>query len=108
MSAASEIMVIAERVIRYRTDDPASPEAEMRVRLHRPELDAATGAWRCAYEIDAPYAFRSAAHGHDAVQALVLALTKIGIDLAHPPEALRGRLIEEEPGFGFPRQDGST
>lgn len=68
-----------------------------------PELEGS--AWRCAYEIGWPDGSRaSAAYGVDAVQALELAMQKIGIELYMSDAHEAGALVWERPGggYGFP------
>lgn len=76
---------------------------EVFVRIFAPVADGT--AWRCDYEIDWPVAPRnSAAYGVDSVQALGLALQKIGIDLYMSEAHKAGTLMWEAPGkgYGFP------
>ncbi len=71
-------------------------------------LDApapADRSWSCSYEIDWPEGpRRSNAHGADALQALVLALQKIGTELYTSVHHRSGALSGSSPvgGYGFP------
>ena len=71
-------------------------------------IEAPVGAgrdWRCSYEIGWPSgARRKQANGVDAIQALHLALQRIGTDLYTSNEHAEGRLRWETPGggYGFP------
>jgi hypothetical protein len=93
-------MVIATRHLKLRL---AAKEADISVRIFSPEAD--NGGWRCAYEIDWPDGKRSsAAGGVDSVQALFLALQKIGIEIYTSDYHREGQLIwfEANRGYGFP------
>lgn len=86
MPTIDPAQLIAERRLSLRGEDGS--ECEILVRLGRPERDATPGgAWRCPMEIlgwpggD----LRRYAHGEDSLQALVLALELVHVDLAHPP-----------------------
>jgi hypothetical protein len=61
--------------------------------------------WSCAYEIDWPAGLqRKLASGVDALQAMHLALQRIGTDLYTSNEHLEGRLRWKKvgDGYGFP------
>lgn len=93
-------MPIAERVLTFR-DGPGA--VAVTVRIFRPETDGVD--WTCRYEIDWPDGRRvSAAAGFDSVQALHLALQKIGIDLYMSRYHATGSLSWGPPGsgYGFP------
>lgn len=93
-------MIIATRNLKIRN---RGINANVSVNLFIPEF--ADGAWVCRYEIDWPEgARRSFAAGIDAMQALYLALQKIGIDLYMSSHHAAGHLIWNEPndGYGFP------
>ncbi len=62
-------------------------------------------SWSCTYEIAWPEGpRRSAAHGADALQALVLALEKIGAEIYTSAHHRSGALSGSSPGggYGFP------
>ena len=71
-------------------------------------IEAPSGSgrdWHCSYEIGWPSgAHRKQAGGVDAVQAVCLALQRIGTDLYTSNEHLEGRLRWEKAGdgYGFP------
>lgn len=93
-------MIIAERVL-------SVSEADMKrrvvVRLFAPIQQ--TGDWACRYEIDWPEGrWTGSVAGIDAVQALHLALQKVGLDLYLSSHHQARRLSWDEPGrgYGFP------
>jgi hypothetical protein len=72
---------------------------EVEVRLFMPEKD--DQAWICRYEIDWPTRVkRSFAAGVDGIQAILLALHKIGISLYASEYHKNGKLIWQDPGHG--------
>jgi uncharacterized protein DUF6968 len=80
-----------------------SGEVEVPVRLFQPEEDGA--AWICRYEIEWPSEKRSRyAAGVDSIQALMLALQLIGIEIYtsryHRSRSLKW--LEKYQGYGFP------
>jgi Domain of unknown function (DUF6968) len=95
--------MIASRVLKCKTDNGL---VDVPVRLYAPEQ--VDGAWRCLYEIAWPDGtWSSVGWGVDAVQALLLALQKIGVELYTSEYHERGELYWTEPGqgFGFPVVD---
>jgi hypothetical protein len=93
-------MLIADR--RLIVSGP-SGDTEVPVRLFKPEAD--DGMWVCRYEIDWPdRKWSSFAGGVDSVQALVLALYKIGIEIYTSSHHKSGSLkwFEKYQGYGFP------
>lgn len=74
---------LAEREFELR--DASGVVRAVVVRIGRPEK-VEPGFWTCAYEIagarGAGVVDESAAHGEDGMQALILALQKVGEDLA--------------------------
>lgn len=93
-------MIIATRTLTLR--DPKG-EVRIPIRIQTPRPDGA--AWMCGYEIEWPHGtWKSAAAGVDAVQALVLALQKIGTELYASEYHRSGRLMWGNPtqGYGFP------
>lgn len=93
-------MPVAERILHVETDHGRQPVA---IRVFQP-LDTGFD-WVCRYEIDWPEGTRqSSAHGVDGIQALHLALQKIGIDLYVSEAHKAGRLVWErwKGGYGFP------
>jgi hypothetical protein len=93
-------MVMAER--RLIIGDLAG-DKEVVIRLYQPE--AKDGTWSCRFEIDWPNQRRlSRAGGVDSMQALVLALQAIGIEIYSSSYHKSGLLKWYEPtrGYGFP------
>ncbi len=93
-------MLIAQR--RLVVSSP-SGDQDVPVRLFRPEQN--DGAWICRYEIDWPNEKWSRfAAGADSVQALILALQKIGIEIYTSSYHQSGSLrwLERQSGYGFP------
>ena len=93
-------MLIATRLLKLRT-----PEAEIDIPINifAPEED--DRAWKCSYEIHWPEGKRtSAAWGFDSVQAILLALQKIGTDIYVSGYHKSGNLMWDKPGngYGFP------
>lgn len=91
-------MVIGVRVLTIRAPDGDVP---VPVRLRAPEY--AGGHWICRYTIDWPEQPRdSFGAGADALQALHMAMQKIGLHVSAAHKA--GVLIWENPGdgYGFP------
>jgi hypothetical protein len=94
-------MIIAERELTLRSLHRM--DRKVAVRLHAPAR--AGGDWSCRYEIDWPEGPRSAAaHGMDAMQALILALQCIGSELYASKHHASGALGLESwtSGYGFP------
>lgn len=92
--------MFALRTLKCRT---ATGLADVLVKLYTPEQD--DRAWRCPYEIAWPHGvWASAGWGVDAVQAVLLTLQKIGIELYSSEYHERGELYWEQPGqgYGFP------
>lgn len=83
---------IAERELEYR-EKPDGPILKAIVRVGRPyfeaplpeEADSNSGSWVCPFEIivEGKDVRSSQAYGMDAVQALQLAMVKVGLDLQH-------------------------
>src|ERR1700761_2341873 len=97
-------MMIAERTLKL---DVGGRDIDMPVRIYLPVGNA--GHWQCEYEIGWPNApRRSAAHGIDAVQALLLALQRIGAELYTSDSHRSGKLKFERHGngYGFPLASG--
>jgi hypothetical protein len=93
-------MIIATRILRLIGDDG---DIEVPVTIHMPVED--DRAWRCDVEIGWPrLRFADRVLGVDAVQALQLAMLRIGIQLEASQYHRAGLLIFEEdhPGYGFP------
>jgi hypothetical protein len=81
----------------------ANEEIDVQVRLYMPEQD--DQAWICKYEIGWPTGEkRSVARGVDAIQAILLALYKIGIEIYTSDYHKAGQLIwlAKGRGYGFP------
>ena len=80
-----------------------SGDTEVPVRLFQPEND--DGMWTCRYEIDWPSEKWSRfAAGADSIQALILALQKIGAEIYTSSYHRSGSLrwLERQRGYGFP------
>lgn len=93
-------MVIANRVLRLRL---GSNDIDVPIRIYAPEANGVD--WTCRYEIDWPEgAKKSYAAGVDAVQALHLALQKIGADIYTSKHHELKALSWARPGggYGFP------
>ena len=93
-------MIIAARNLMSRS---SLDERQIDVSIYAPEL--VDGTWICRYKIDWPTQKReSFAAGVDSVQALCLALQKIGMELYVIPYHLSGDLRWEKfgDGYGFP------
>lgn len=91
--------------IAYRrlTTSSASGEIDVPVRLFKPE--ESDGAWICRYEIEWPDQKHSGfAAGVDPIQALFLALQRIGVELYtsthHETGSLKWSMSAK--GYGFP------
>ncbi|WP_106337556.1 DUF6968 family protein [Alsobacter soli] len=86
-----------------------SPQGEraIEIAIHQPEPD--DRCWTCAYSIGWPDRTRkSQAYGLDALQALVMALQKIGSEIYTSDHHRSGSLRAEgdERGYGFPVPQG--
>lgn len=98
---ASTPMMIGTRVLRLREADR---EVKVPVRLFAPEKGDG-GGWFCRYQIgwpEEPHDY--AGWGADAVQAILLTLEMIGIEIYVSEYHKSGRLMWEAPGkgYGFP------
>lgn len=95
---------LAERELELR--DASGVVRAVVVRIGRPEKTE-QGFWTCAYQIagatGAGVVDESAAHGEDGMQALILALQKIGEDLAHIGRTRGSLTWLGEAELGFPR-----
>jgi hypothetical protein len=92
------LQMIAFRVLKLRHKTQL---IDVPVRLFAPVRDEE--AWCCRYEIGWPFSPReSAAFGVDSVQALALALQKIGFDLYTSEAHKTGALMWEATGFPYP------
>lgn len=92
--------MIAFRILKLRHKTQLT---DIPVRLFAPVQDGE--AWCCRYEICWPVSPReSAAYGADSMQALALALQKIGFDLYTSEAHKTGALMWEAAGrgYGFP------
>lgn len=79
--------IIASRVL----DVDGKPQ--FHIRIGRPKLSREGGSWFCAYDITGPLTKRKGRFGGaDSMQALVLALSCIAVDLELCAEHLEGRL----------------
>jgi hypothetical protein len=81
----------------------SSGDREVPVRLFRSEQN--DGAWICRYAIDWPSEKWSRfAAGADSIQALILALQKIGAEIYTSSYHRSGSLrwLERQRGYGFP------
>jgi hypothetical protein len=93
-------MIIAHRSLKLRQ---RSTDIDVPVRIYAPE--SKDGDWTCHYEIGWPEGTReSYAGGIDAIQALHLALQKIGTEIytSTHHEAKTLRWEKSGDGYGFP------
>jgi uncharacterized protein DUF6968 len=93
-------MIVAQRVPKFHIGDR---EVDVPVRIHLP-VDK-NDHWQCDYEIDWPAALRkSAARGIDSLQALLMAMHKIGVEIYNSDAHRSGKLRLDRPGggYGFP------
>ena len=92
-------MIIAERFIRMKS---AAAEIIVPVRIHQPL--PSKRAWICTFDIGWPEGVDvSHAMGDDAVQALKLAMEKIGVQLYASRHHKSGMLAwAQGGGYGFP------
>ena len=93
-------MLIAQRLLIISSP---SGDIEVPVRLFQPEED--DGMWICPYEIDWPSERRAYfAAGVDGMQALILALRTISVEIYTSEYHEAGTLTWFEPGrgYGFP------
>ena len=91
--------VIASRVMEV------DGKPQFHVRIGRPKLAPEGDCWFCAYEITGPLTKRKGRFGgEDAMQALVLALYCISVDIEICAENAQGRLSwgGDTKDFGFP------
>lgn len=80
-------------------------EPRIQIQLGRPRLAPDPSCWFCPYEIvDTSKARRSYAYGEDAMQALVLTLYKISVEIETCEYNEQGRLswLGDFKDFGFP------
>lgn len=82
---------------------PDGSEFRIPIDIHLPVQEAS--CWTCQYDVGWPEGlriFRSS--GHDALQALVLALQMIGAEIYSSTYHAEGRLraYDSELGYGFP------
>jgi hypothetical protein len=92
--------MIASRILKCRIGPDI---VDVAIRLYPPE--DLGDAWRCPYHIDWPHGtWSSSGYGIDAVQAMLLALQKIGTEVYLSEYHETGSLFWLEPGdgFGFP------
>jgi hypothetical protein len=92
-------MLIAKRILHLNSFDKPSIE----VCLYAPQEQ--DGAFFCRYTIGWPNGIvESAGWGVDAIQAILLTLQKIGVDVYMSDAHANGSLIWREPdkGYGFP------
>jgi len=93
-------MIVASRSLKLRQ---AEREADVGVRIFAPRPDQSH--WSCEYEIDWPEGVRKgAAHGHDSVQPLHLALNTVGAELYTSDYHKTGVLSSNDSwkGYRFP------
>jgi hypothetical protein len=93
-------MILAVRRLKLLGDNGQS---EVPVSLFASEESA--GVWSCRYQIGWPESTReNLAYGVDAIQAMILALQKVGIELYTSDAHKSGRLVWHNPGegYGFP------
>lgn len=93
-------MVVASRSLKLRRGER---DIDIAIRVFSPRLDG--DHWSCRYEIDWPEGTRKGvAHGHDSVQALLLALNIVGSELYTSDYHKAGSLRSADAwkGYGFP------
>ena len=93
-------MLIAVRMLKVRT---AAGDTDLEIRLFKPIEER--GMWVCRYEIDWPEGSKKNwGAGADGIQALLLALQKIGIELYTSAYHENGELSwgPQGKGYGFP------
>lgn len=93
-------MKMASRTLKLR--GPQS-DADIQISVFAPERDG--NSWTCRYEIDWPGEKQSSsASGFDSMQALLLALQKIGIEIYCSDYHKSGNLFwdNDRKGYGFP------
>jgi hypothetical protein len=93
-------VIIATRTLKFRN---GSGDVEIRIDIFSPERDG--NAWKCSYEIGWPHGkWSSYAAGLDSVQAILLALHKIGVEIYFSDYHETGKLFWCAPGtgYGFP------
>lgn len=96
--------MIASRTLRVRIEDG---EVDLPVRIHAPR--ESEGAWACRTEIDWPGGTQAVdAYGHDAIQALYLALQMVGVHLYTSDYHADGDISfpGQGKGYGFPVPQG--
>jgi len=94
-------MIIASRSLQLQTSNGI---VEIPIHIHSP-LQTKQGSWICHYEIGWPDGKWSMdAAGHDAVQAVTIALQMIGSELYTSDYHNSGQLFWERrgAGYGFP------
>lgn len=93
-------MKMAERILKFKS---GKSDLDVAIKLFTPERDG--NAWKCRYEINWPEGkWESYAGGFDSMQALVLALQKIGTEIYFSDYHKSGNLFWDVPnsGYGFP------
>jgi hypothetical protein len=93
-------MIIAARPLVLRTDNR---DIEIPIVIHAPEKERAD--WICRFDIGWPEGKAERwGTGVDAVQALVMALQMIGVEIYSSQHHQSGRLrwLENGQGYGFP------
>src|SRR5580765_7629253 len=93
-------MLIAVRTLKVRA---AAGDTDLEIRRFRPVEES--GMWVCRYEIDWPAGTKKSwGAGADGIQALLLTLQKIGIELYTSAYHKNGDLSWGPPdkGYGFP------
>ena len=94
-------MLIASRTLKLKADGAV---VDVPVELFAPVRES-NGAWRCVYTIGWPDgASRKSTFGVDSLQALILALQMIGVELHVSDAHDMGALFWDKPGngYGFP------
>lgn len=93
-------MIVARRILRLVA---AGTDKQIDIVISAPEQR--NGAWWCSYEIGWPDGRQtSEAGGYDSLQALQMAMLKIGTELYTSDAHRNGLLAWEKPGsgYGFP------
>ena len=94
-------MLIANRTLIWRDGER---EAPVDIRIYAPELGP-EGSWGCRFEIAWPDRPKEmTVYGFDAMQALVLGLQTIGVQIYTSEYHESGNLFWDKPGngYGFP------
>jgi hypothetical protein len=98
-------MVIVNRNLKFETE---SGEKDIPIKIYLP-IQQNDDSWQCEYEIGWPAEVRkSKAFGIDSIQALSLAMQKIGSEIYTSDAHRSGKLmwLKRKDGYGFPLPSG--